>query len=678
MIGDITRDRKSLMVPQTRNTFPGLELTKGPTAHSDVLGVLQLYGPDGTVYLDQDIDFGATGLYEVFQNVKYILLTALRSVPLDREFGMNFSMIDKPIPVAEAMLSQEIAMKIAMYEPRCQFEKIDFDQNAIAGKLSPSVTIAILTTEEVPSRVPSEGLLPGVPTTPLVVVGPDVNSFITFLLELASTPGPEGPKGDAATVEAGDTHTGEPGTLADVENVGTPYNAIFEFTIPRGDKGDNAYTLVVQEFIVPEVGETIDIEVEDADWIVVGEMLWVEGANGNGEAGELKVVAKNGNIITLQTPAVPHVIEEAPVDGQLYGRQNERWHVVPAGGGGGGTTETEYTLGHVAPQFTTPSGGYTFGIMFSVSVDGYLKEVSWYKTADEASYVNHSFIIWDEAQVPIWNSPPDDDPPVEGWITHRFAIPMPLSAGNYRLGIYAANGYGTADAYYPHIDGPLSSESGCYIEGNGYPINSSVAFYCFDLVFAVSGGEASSGIEEAPVDGKQYARQDASWTEVGSKTIARFNALDVHLPTTEGAAITTYNNSKVISFPALATTTAIFLDVMPDGVDLTNGLIVTIYYCATGAAVELGPPGPVNQEANWFCCFDRARIGDNMAVDSFDAEVMSPAIVSPTTGYMGKIDIALASIDQIASGDGYRLKVSRKSDSVSGSILIYFVEVRIP
>jgi Domain of unknown function (DUF4082) len=177
---------------------------------------------------------------------------------------------------------------------------------------------------------------------------------------------------------------------------------------------------------------------------------------------------------------------------------------VPAGsGGGGGGVITEYTLGHVAPQHANTGGGYTFGIMFSVSENGYLKEVSWYKTADEASTVNHSFIIWDEANVPIWNSPPDDDPAVEGWITHSFAIPMPLSAGNYRLGMYAANGYGTADAYYPHVDGPLSSESGCYIEGNGCPINSAVAFYCFDLVFLVSavggggGGTSTQIIQSA-------------------------------------------------------------------------------------------------------------------------------------------------------------------------------------
>jgi uncharacterized protein len=673
MIGDITRDQKSLMVPQTRNTFPGLELTKGPTAHSDVLGVLQLYGPDGTVYLDQDIDFGATGLYEVFQNVKYILLTALRSVPLDREFGMNFTMIDKPIPVAEAMLSQEIAMKIAMYEPRCQFEKIDFDQNAIAGKLSPSVTIAILTTEEVPSRVPSEGLLPGVPTTPLVVVGPDVNSFVTFLLDLASTPGPEGPKGDAATVECGDTYTGEPGTLADVENVGTPYNAIFEFTIPRGDKGDNAYTLVVQEFIVPEVGETIDIEVEDADWIVVGEMLWVEGANGNGEAGELKVVAKSGNIITLQTPAVPHVIEEAPVDGQLYGRQNERWHVVPAGGGGGGTT-VEYDLDH-RQGTTVGSGDYTYGVNFTVSVDGYLKEVSFYKTAGEASNVNHSFILWDSAGVPLWNHPPDNETAIEGWQTHRLSIPLPLPAGTYVLGVHYSVEYPWGSSYFPYTDGPLTANTSCNVVGNGFPATAIGGHYSIDLVFAVS-GEASSGIEEAPVDGKQYARQDASWTEVEAsttRTLSRFTAIDVQGGTATEARVGT---SKVLEFLNLAISDAIFADIMPEGIDLTNGVEVILSF-TTRTVSGSSPP---SQTPALGVAFDRVNNSSHLAGDTFFPVVNSYINnIYLNDGYVMTYSIPISqfSMDGIEPGDGYRIKIIRSSDSWTRNVMqLFLVEVR--
>ena len=49
-------------------------------------------------------------------------------------------------------------------------------------------------------------------------------------------------KGGGVSVAVGQTTTGEPGTSANVENVGTTTNAIFNFTIPRGDKGDKGDT----------------------------------------------------------------------------------------------------------------------------------------------------------------------------------------------------------------------------------------------------------------------------------------------------------------------------------------------------------------------------------------------------------------------------------------------------
>lgn len=51
-------------------------------------------------------------------------------------------------------------------------------------------------------------------------------------------PGAKGDPGEAATVTVGETVTGEPGTPAKVENVGTEQNAILKFTIPKGEKGD--------------------------------------------------------------------------------------------------------------------------------------------------------------------------------------------------------------------------------------------------------------------------------------------------------------------------------------------------------------------------------------------------------------------------------------------------------
>ena len=50
--------------------------------------------------------------------------------------------------------------------------------------------------------------------------------------------GGTGGTGTSATVEVGTTTTGEPGTDASVTNVGTSTAAVFDFTIPRGEKGE--------------------------------------------------------------------------------------------------------------------------------------------------------------------------------------------------------------------------------------------------------------------------------------------------------------------------------------------------------------------------------------------------------------------------------------------------------
>ena len=49
--------------------------------------------------------------------------------------------------------------------------------------------------------------------------------------------GATGPTGLAATVDAGITTTGDPGTSASVSNSGTPYAAVFDFVIPQGHTG---------------------------------------------------------------------------------------------------------------------------------------------------------------------------------------------------------------------------------------------------------------------------------------------------------------------------------------------------------------------------------------------------------------------------------------------------------
>jgi uncharacterized protein len=93
------------------------------------------------------IDFGAVGEKEIWQCVKYILLTSIRSVPLDREFGMDFSMVDRPKPVAKLVYVQEVAMKITLYERRAEFDDVIFrGEDSIEGNLDPEVLIHLLVT----------------------------------------------------------------------------------------------------------------------------------------------------------------------------------------------------------------------------------------------------------------------------------------------------------------------------------------------------------------------------------------------------------------------------------------------------------------------------------------------------------------------------------------------------
>jgi hypothetical protein len=53
--------------------------------------------------------------------------------------------------------------------------------------------------------------------------------------------GPQGNQGESATIAVGTTTTIDPGLPAAVVNVGTASDAIFNFSIPKGEKGDTVY-----------------------------------------------------------------------------------------------------------------------------------------------------------------------------------------------------------------------------------------------------------------------------------------------------------------------------------------------------------------------------------------------------------------------------------------------------
>lgn len=89
-------------------------------------------------------------------------------------------------------------------------------------------------------------------------------------------------------------------------------------TVPAGSQvspggplgtGINAFNETASQFTVPPVGSTALVNLNDATWVVPGQMVYVDQAGGgSGKPGILQVTVKNGNQLTLLNPQPPPTI----------------------------------------------------------------------------------------------------------------------------------------------------------------------------------------------------------------------------------------------------------------------------------------------------------------------------------------------------------------------------------
>ncbi len=105
----------------------------------DILG-----GPLGPV------EIGATGVRAVIQNVRTILATVRGTVPLDRTFGIDDTIVDTPAPVAQARLTGAVIEAVERWEPRVKVVKVTWvrlDNSETAdGRMVPRVRVKIRGT----------------------------------------------------------------------------------------------------------------------------------------------------------------------------------------------------------------------------------------------------------------------------------------------------------------------------------------------------------------------------------------------------------------------------------------------------------------------------------------------------------------------------------------------------
>jgi len=92
------------------------------------------------------INVAASGLEEILQNVRTILITMRGSVPLDRAFARSGDALDQPEPKAMATEISALYEAIEANEPRVEVTRIEFtqtDTQAMDGRLIPFVRIRL-------------------------------------------------------------------------------------------------------------------------------------------------------------------------------------------------------------------------------------------------------------------------------------------------------------------------------------------------------------------------------------------------------------------------------------------------------------------------------------------------------------------------------------------------------
>lgn len=80
----------------------------------------------------------------VLQNVAVILATGKGIVPLYRDFGVERSFLDQPVPVAKVRMVAAIREAVETWEPRARVTGVQFsEEDTEKGVLVPTVEVEI-------------------------------------------------------------------------------------------------------------------------------------------------------------------------------------------------------------------------------------------------------------------------------------------------------------------------------------------------------------------------------------------------------------------------------------------------------------------------------------------------------------------------------------------------------
>lgn len=142
----------------------------------------------------------------------------------------------------------------------------------------------------------------------------------------------------------------------------------------------------------------------------------------------------------------------------------------------------------------------------------------------------------------------------------------------------------------------------------------------------------------------------------GTKTYAVFVPTDNQPPASNYATIDTRNSIMVLEFDAATDESAVFVNVMPEAASLGSGLKIRIHWMADTAT---------SGTCRWGVQIERMNTDEDS--DSFDTAATGGSTTNGTSGIITTTEITITTIDSVAAGEPYRLKVFRDADGTSGT-----------
>jgi len=95
-------------------------------------------------YIQITAENGETVPEDILRNITTVLGTRRGEQALDRELGISWEAVDKPLPEAQRMISLDVVRQIQRAETRVRVVRVTFEADEIHGILGVLVVIALV------------------------------------------------------------------------------------------------------------------------------------------------------------------------------------------------------------------------------------------------------------------------------------------------------------------------------------------------------------------------------------------------------------------------------------------------------------------------------------------------------------------------------------------------------